>query len=51
MMLNWLSMKTFNIKDYDFYRKLEHGDINWIIPEKILAFSSPYSTSSIIDGI
>lgn len=51
MKLKWFDMKNFNCKDYDFYRKLENGDINWIIPDKILAFSSPFSTSNVVEGI
>lgn len=51
MILDWFSMSTFNSKDYDFYKKIENGDLNWIIPNKIIAFSSPYSTSNVVDGI
>ena len=28
---------------YEFYEKLENGDMNWILPGKLLAFSSPSS--------
>lgn len=45
MKLNWISYKSFNLKDYEFYEKLENGDLNWIIPNKIIAFSSPHSVS------
>ena len=26
---------------YSYYEKLENGDMHWIIPNKLLAFSSP----------
>ena len=32
---------TFNVDEYHRYNQLDYGDINWIIPGKILAFSSP----------
>jgi len=33
--------RVFDYKEYEFNHKLENGDMNWIIPKKILAFSSP----------
>lgn len=38
---NWFNYSTFSSVDYEFYSKLENGDINWIIPNQFLAFSSP----------
>ena len=34
-------MSTFNVQEYQFYEKIENGDMNWIIPGKFLAFSTP----------
>lgn len=31
----------FDPEEYAFYDKLENGDLNWIIPGKLLAFSGP----------
>ena len=31
----------FDYKEYEFNHKLENGDMNWIIPKKLLAMSSP----------
>ncbi|CAG9320134.1 CDC14A_6 [Blepharisma stoltei] len=42
--LGWFDMATFNIKDYEFYEKVENGDWNWIIPGKMLAFACPSPT-------
>ena len=39
--LGWFDYKTFKAKDYEHYAKVENGDLNWIIPGKVLAFSSP----------
>ncbi|CAG9311522.1 CDC14A_2 [Blepharisma stoltei] len=39
--LKWFDYRSFNVKEYEFYEKVENGDANWIIPDKFLAFSSP----------
>jgi cell division cycle 14 len=31
----------FDYKEYEHNHKLDNGDMNWIIPRKILALSSP----------
>ena len=42
--LGWYNPKTFNLKEYEYYEKVENGDLNWIIPGKFVAFSSPSPT-------
>eukprot|EP00898_Chlorokybus_atmophyticus_P008133 jgi/Chlat1/8320/Chrsp8S09242 len=37
----WLNLKTFNAQEYEFYEQVENGDLNWIVPKKLLAFSGP----------
>ncbi len=44
--LNWYNPATFNIKEYEHYEKLENGDLNWIIPNKLLAFSTPNNSNT-----
>jgi cell division cycle 14 len=39
--LGWYNFKRFEHKEYERNHKLENGDMNWIIPNQILAFSSP----------
>jgi len=39
--LGWYNFKKFDHREYERNHKLENGDMNWIIPGKILAFSSP----------
>ena len=34
-------MKTFNVKEYEHYERVENGDCNWIIPGKFMAFMGP----------
>jgi hypothetical protein len=44
--LGWFDYKKFDLAEYENYEKLENGDINWIIPNKFIAFSSPYDKTS-----
>jgi len=41
-----LDVKKFNIKEYEHYERVENGDLNWIIPGKFIAFSSPYDQTT-----
>mgnify|MGYP001598446700 CR=1 FL=1 len=41
LFLGWYNFKTFDYKEYELNHKLYSGDMNWIIPKKILALSSP----------
>jgi cell division cycle 14 len=38
---DWYNIKTFNVKEYEHYERVENGDINWIIPGKFAAFMGP----------
>ena len=46
----WYNYKKFNTKEYDFFEAIEHGDLNFIIPKKFVAFSGPSSTKRDPDG-
>eukprot|EP00002_Diphylleia_rotans_P028547 TRINITY_DN5770_c0_g1_i10.p1 TRINITY_DN5770_c0_g1~~TRINITY_DN5770_c0_g1_i10.p1 ORF type:complete len:462 (-),score=68.57 TRINITY_DN5770_c0_g1_i10:180-1565(-) len=37
----WINLMSFNLQEYEHYEKMENGDMNWIIPNKFLAFSGP----------
>ena len=39
--LGHFSMKNFDLLSYEHYEKVQNGDLNWIIPNKIIAFSTP----------
>lgn len=39
--LGHFKLDKFNPEKYAFYDKIEHGDLNWIIPGKFVAFSGP----------
>lgn len=39
--LGWFNYKKFNVRDYDFYELERHGNLNWIVPNKFIALSTP----------
>ena len=39
----WFSLATFDLGFYELHEDLENGDLHWIIPGKLLAFSNPAS--------
>lgn len=39
----WYDFRTFNIKEYEKYERVDQGDLNWIIPGKFVAFMGPVS--------
>lgn len=48
---NWFDYMTFDPREWYTMEQLEKGDMNWIIPGKLLAFASPYSNSYLPGGI
>lgn len=41
MMTGLFDRKQFNVKEYEHYEKIENGDLNWVIPGKLIAFVGP----------
>lgn len=41
MRLGWYKLREFDPKEYDYYEKVENGDLNWVIPNKFIAFMGP----------
>jgi cell division cycle 14 len=39
--VQWYNFRTFNVKEYEHYERVENGDLNWIIPGKFMAFMGP----------
>lgn len=50
MQLGWYRPETFNSSETIYYEQVENGDMNWLIPGKLLAFASPYATNKIQGG-
>ena len=43
--LKWYDFKTFDVHEYEYYEKVENGDLNWIIPDKFIALMGPSGKS------
>ncbi|KRX02244.1 hypothetical protein PPERSA_04866 [Pseudocohnilembus persalinus] len=48
--LKWFDVRNFNLRDYEFYERVENGDLNVILPEKFIAFSGPSNTQRDNEG-
>lgn len=48
--LGWYDWNTFDCRSYDFFEKVDNGDMAWIVPEKFLAFAGPCPTPVDTDG-
>jgi cell division cycle 14 len=44
------SYKDFSIDEYDHLDRLENGDINWMVPGKLIAFSGPQCERIVLDA-
>ncbi|GAQ83809.1 Protein tyrosine phosphatase CDC14 [Klebsormidium nitens] len=48
--LGWIEFRNFDISHYEHFEQVENGDLNWIIPGKLLAFSGPQAKRTEIYG-
>ena len=48
--LGWYNPSSFKLQEYEYYEKVDNGDMNWIIPGKFLSFSSPSPTKYDSEG-
>ena len=48
--LGWYDYETFNVKEYEYYEQVDHGNMNWIVPGKFMAFSGPSKTQRDEEG-
>jgi len=47
----WLDFEGgFNVDEYEYYERVENGDLNWLIPGQFIAFCGPHNKSKIEDG-
>lgn len=46
----WFDWTKFNVANYEFFSRVDKGDMNWIIPHKFLAFCGPSPTPIDADG-
>ncbi|XP_058421411.1 dual specificity protein phosphatase CDC14B isoform X2 [Diceros bicornis minor] len=50
MHYGFLNFNSFNLDEYEHYEKAENGDLNWIIPDRFLAFCGPHSRTRLESG-
>ncbi|KAM3145239.1 hypothetical protein pb186bvf_002567 [Paramecium bursaria] len=48
--LKWFDVKKFNLRDYEFYERVENGDLNWTVPGKFISFSGPSDKQKDAEG-
>uniref|UniRef100_A0A2K6QD11 Cell division cycle 14C n=1 Tax=Rhinopithecus roxellana TaxID=61622 RepID=A0A2K6QD11_RHIRO len=50
MQYGFLNFNSFNLDEYEHYEKAENGDLNWIIPDRFIAFCGPHSRTRLESG-
>jgi cell division cycle 14 len=48
--MKWYNPQAFNLLDWEFYSRSENGDMNWVIPGRLLALASPWMQRELPDG-
>ncbi|KAK9890163.1 hypothetical protein WA026_008968 [Henosepilachna vigintioctopunctata] len=47
---NFFDFNNFDHVEYEHYERVEHGDLNWILPNKYIAFCGPHNKAKIDNG-
>lgn len=48
--LGFFNFEDFDFEEYEHYERVENGDLNWIVPQKFLAFCGPHALTKIENG-
>ncbi|GLH16021.1 Dual specificity protein phosphatase CDC14A, partial [Gryllus bimaculatus] len=48
--LGFFNFEDFDVEEYEYYERVENGDLNWIVPQKFIAFCGPHAKSKIENG-
>jgi len=48
--LRLFDWERFNVESYEFFEKVENGDMSWVLPGRMLAFAGPYPNSKDEEG-
>eukprot|EP00041_Stephanoeca_diplocostata_P009122 m.139064 g.139064 ORF g.139064 m.139064 type:complete len:434 (-) comp17610_c0_seq1:168-1469(-) len=43
MLHGWLDFSTFKLHEYEFYERVENGDLNVVLPGKFVSFAGPHN--------
>ena len=41
----------FDSAAYEYYERVENGDMNWVVKDRIIAFSEPHMISEEVNGV
>lgn len=47
---DFFDFNDFDAEEYEYYERVEYGDLNWIVPNKFVAFCGPHNRSKIDNG-
>lgn len=50
MKAGFFNFDDFDNKKYCYYEMVENGDLNWIVPDKFLAFCGPHNEKKVKNG-
>jgi len=48
--LKLFDWERFNVESYEYFEKVENGDLSWILPGRMLAFAGPFPSNTDEDG-
>ncbi|XP_045481775.1 dual specificity protein phosphatase CDC14A-like isoform X1 [Harmonia axyridis] len=48
--LKFFNFNDFDFNEYEYYEKVENGDLNWIVPNKFIAFCGPHQKAKFNNG-
>lgn len=51
VVLGHFSLESFDLRSYEFFERIQNGDMNWIVPGKFLAFSTPGRSKKSPEGV
>ncbi|KAF8766863.1 Dual specificity protein phosphatase like protein [Argiope bruennichi] len=46
----FFNFENFDLEEYEYYERVESGDLSWIVPNKFIAFCGPHPKSKIENG-
>ena len=49
--IGWYDYQTFDLETFEEWKKVETGDMTWIIPRKFIAFAGPFENGIDDDGL
>lgn len=48
--LKFFDYENFNQEEYEYYEQIEHGDLNWYVNKKFIAFAGPHEEKVLSPG-